>query len=358
MSEAWPAQQARSDSPILIIGTERSGSNLLRLVLNAHPNIAIPHPPHFMRYLAPTAPAYGDLRDERNRRALTRDALTLLRAHIHPWEHPIDEDRVVAAASPTLFGVVSAIYEQYREAEGKPRWGCKSTFMVDYVAEVRAEYPNARFVWLVRDPRDVASSAKRSVFGHCHPFLTAVLWRRQQESALAALERYGPGVVHRLRYEDLVREPAQEIGRLCVFVGEPFEQGMLEYHHGAAARRTARLAESWRNTDQPIAATSVGRYAEALTPTERTQVEMAVGPLLDRLGYPAGMRAAGGCPSPIGLWGRDLALRAKVEYRSIRNDANYLRRRRRDATVHWLRLKAAARISAAAFPKFVRGEAA
>ncbi len=346
MSEASQAQQARSDSPIFIIGTERSGSNLLRLVLNAHPSVAIPHPPHFMRYLAPIAPRYGDLREEPNRRALARDALALLRAHLHPWEHPIDEDRVVAAASSTLFGVVSAIYEQYREAEGKPRWGCKSTFMVDYVPEVLREYPAARFVWLVRDPRDVAASARRSVFGPCHPVLTAMLWRRQQESALAALHRHGDEVVHLMRYEDLVREPAKEIARVCEFIGERYEEGMLDYHRSAAARRTARLAESWANTSRPIATTSVARYRDALTPSERTQVEIAVGPLMDQLGYPAGTAATGRSapgPSPVGLWWRDLALRTAVEYRSFRKDANYLWRWRRDATVRWLYLKAVAR---------------
>jgi len=308
-----------------------------------------------MRYLAPIAPAYGDLRDERNRRALTRDALILLRAHIHPWEHPVDEDRVLAAASPTLFGVVSAIYEQFRQAEGKPRWGCKSTFMVDHIAEVLAEYPAARFVWLIRDPRDVASSAKSSVFGPCHPFLTAVLWRRQQETAHAALEQYGSGVVHQLRYEDLVREPAEEMAGVCKFLDEPYEPGILEYHRSTAARQTARLAESWRNTDRPIAATSVGRYREALSPSERMQVEIAAGPLMERLGYPVGSHAAGRYPaglSLIGLRGRDLALRAKVEYRSVRNDANYLERWRRDATIQGLRLKAGVRASAAAFRRF------
>lgn len=332
----------------MIIGTERSGSNLLRLVLNSHPSIAIPHPPHFMRYLAPLAPAYGDLREEGSRRALTRDALTLLRAHIHPWEHPVDEDLVVATASATLFGVVSAIYEQYRVAEGKPRWGCKSTFMVDHHADVLAEYPDARFVWLVRDPRDVAASAKRAVFGPCHPRLTAELWERQQRCALGALHECGPGVVYLLRYEDLVARPEEEIAKLCTFAGEPFQPEMLDFHRSEAAQRTARLSESWRNTDRPIAAASVGKYQQRLTVAEQRQVERAAGPMMRQLGYPTaeeGTSAPGRRDLAAVVLGRDIALRALVEYRSIRSDANYLRRWRRDATVAWLRLKVAGKTS-------------
>jgi hypothetical protein len=327
----------------MIIGTERSGSNLLRLVLNSHRSVAIPHPPHFMRYLAPLAPAYGDLREERNRRALTRDALTLLRVHIHPWEHPVDEDLVVATASPTLFGVVAAIYEQYRVAEGKPRWGCKSTFMVEHHADVLVEYPDARFVWLVRDPRDVAVSAKRAVFGPYHPRLTAELWERQQRCGLEALNQYGPGVVHLLRYEDLVVRPEEEVAKLCAFAGESFEPEMLAFHRSEAAQRTARLSESWRNTDRPIANASVGQYQQGLTAAEQRQVEHAAAPMMRRLGYPVGDGAyePGPYDRAVVVRGRDIALRALVEYRSIRSDANCLRRWRRDAIVAWLRLKAA-----------------
>jgi Sulfotransferase family len=325
----------------MIIGTERSGSNLLRLILNAHSAIAVPHPPHFMRYLGPLEASYGDLSREDRRRAATRDALRLLRTHIHPWEHPIDEDAVVAAASPTMFGITAAIYEEYRRARGKPRWGCKSTFMVDHVDDVLAEYPAARFIWLVRDPRDVAASAKHAVFGPYHPYLMATLWLRQQQRAQAALDRHGPGVVHRLRYEDLVGRPEQEIDKLCAFLEEPFEPAMVQPHRTGAARRTARLSASWRNTGEPISERSVGRYEKALTPAERRQVERVAGPLMERLGYrtrtdgPLAVR-----PSPLALRTRDARLRVVTEYRSLRNDANHARRWRRDATVRWLWLRA------------------
>ena len=74
-----------SSVPLFIVGTERSGSNLLRVILNSHPNIVIPHPPHIMRYFAPLEARYGDLSDPRNFRRLVDDVLTLVKAHIHPW---------------------------------------------------------------------------------------------------------------------------------------------------------------------------------------------------------------------------------------------------------------------------------
>ncbi|MFI7215852.1 sulfotransferase family protein [Micromonospora maritima] len=333
-------QLVRADSPVLIIGTERSGSNLLRLVLNSHPHITVPHPPHFMHYFASLAPAYGDLRRDRNRRALVRDAQRLLRRHIHPWEHPIDEERVFAQAGPSVFGVVAAFYEEYRRAEGKPRWGCKSTFTVHHVAEVLAEYPRARFIWLVRDPRDVAASAKRSVFNHFHPYRTALLWSRQQELAAAALARHGPEVVHLLRYEDLVADPEPVLRRLCEFLDEPFEPAMLAHHRSPAAQRTARLSQSWHNTDRPINTDSVGRHLRGLSPTESRQVVLAAGPMMRRLGYATEAEdGAARPPSMARVRVHDLALRLRNELRSMRNDRNYRRRLVRDATVAWVRVR-------------------
>ncbi|MFD8722476.1 sulfotransferase family protein [Streptomyces sp. NPDC059629] len=329
--------------PVLIIGTERSGSNVLRLVLNAHPDIAVPHPPHFMRYFGPLADVYGDLAVPANKRRLARDAYALLRRHIHPWEHPIDVERVVQDASPTLFGVVAEFYEQYRRAEGKRRWGCKSTFMVDAVDEVLAERPGARFIWLVRDPRDVAVSATRAVFGPSHPYSMACLWAEQQRRAADAADRLGDEQVLLVRYEDLVARPEKEIIRVCAFLGERPVPEMLAPHRSASARRIAALSESWRNTGRPITTSSVGRYQDALSAGDLRAVECAAAALMPRLGYTPVTGGEDRRPSALGVRWRGTLLRTRIELRSLRHDRNHLLRWRRDLLVRRLRLKAAAR---------------
>jgi len=340
---------ARSSSPIFIIGTERSGSNLLRLMLNSHSRIAIPHPPHFMRYLAPLAHTYGDLASEANRRVLVRDALTLLRRHIHPWPRPIDRERVVRCASPSVFGVVAAIYEEFRLGEGKPRWGCKSTFMVEHVSEVLAEYPDALFIWLVRDPCDVASSAKRAVFGYCCPFRMAQLWNVQQNRAAAALSAWGPQVLHLIRYEDLVTSPATEVARLCAFIGEQVEPAMLVPQRSPEAGQVSGLSESWGSTRGPISARFIGGNRSGLTVRERLQVDNVTMDLKKEFGYDVDPNAAlVRRPSGVETAVRGVLLRARVEYRSLRKDRNCTVRWARDATVRWLLLKSKARQKLAA----------
>ena len=329
-----------SDAPIYIIGTERSGSNLLRLVLNAHSRIAVPHPLHMMRYFAPTEPARGDLGVPAHLARLVDEVLLLKRVHIHPWTTPIDRQRILDEAQPRdTMGVMGAMYEQVREAEGKARWGCKSTFMVHYVDRALARDPQARFVLLVRDPRDVAASSRRSVFSPFHPWLTALLWVEQQELGLALREELGPVQVLLLRYEDLLDQPEASVRQLCEFLDERFEPDMLRFHEGREAQTSAGLSESWQNTGRPVMSNNAGKYREHLDEREVGMVEAACGALMDRLGYPRDQRDSTfepSSPERLQIRLQDLRWRASIELRSLRRDRNHWRRWTRDATMRYL----------------------
>ena len=329
-------------APIFILGTERSGSNLLRLILHAHPRIAVPHPPHVMRYFAPLEAGYGDLSDRGARARLVDDVLWLLRVHIHPWEVEIDRERLVDEADPPdLLGVFLSLYDQYRDGAGKARWGCKSTFVIHHVDRVRAARPAARFVWLVRDPRDVAASSRRSVFSPFHPYLTARLWREQQELGLALERRLPAECVLRVHYEDLLAAPEATVRRLCDFLDEDYLPELLAFHRSDAARTASALSEDWKNTASPVLSHNSGKYRRHLSADEIRLVETAAGPAMSALGYSFDTDA--GAPLPAGLARRagvrlaDARWRAGVELRSLRTDRNHWRRWTRDSVMAWLR---------------------
>jgi len=329
-----------SDAPIYIIGTERSGSNLLRLVLNAHSRIAVPHPLHMMCYFALTEASRGDLREPRVFERLVDEVLLLKRVHIHPWQTPIDRQRIVDEAHPRdAMGILGALYEQVCEAEGKARWGCKSTFMVHHVDRALDRDPAARFVLLVRDPRDVAASSRRSVFSPFHPWLTARLWAEQQDIGLALLDQHGADVVHLMRYEDLLDQPEQSVRQLCGFLDEDFEPGMLRFHEGREAQTSATLSESWQNTAKPVLSNNAGKYRKHLSTDEVRMVEAVGAPLMLRLGYPLdhpdpSFEPSVAARSRIRLM--DLRWWAGIELRSMQRDRNHWRRWTRDATMRYL----------------------
>lgn len=329
-------------SPIFIIGTERSGSNALRILLNAHPNIASPHPPHLLRYLAPIEAAYGDLSIERGLSRLIDDAIWITRWHINPWDSvPSREDVRNLLRSRDVLGVNDAIYQWYARLNRKVRWACKSTFSLYYLRALDAYYyPDARFIWLVRDPRDVVASSKSSVFNPSSALKVAQLWSEQQSIVRRELDGR-EDKIFMLRYEDLAEAPETAAKRICEFIGEPFLPQMLDAFSGHEARKSAKLSNSWANVTRPISNFSVGSHRARLTDSETVCVEALTGRLMAVCGY-----ATNECTSEfrLSLWRIALSefeafiTRLKIEVRSAIYDENFLLRWRRDMLTIYLKV--------------------
>ncbi len=273
-------------NPIFIIGTERSGTNLLRLMLDAHPEIAVPHPPHIVKLFGTLVSRYGDLADDGRFRLLIADVCRMVELHPYPWECRPDRERVFREARDrTLLAVYFAIYDQYREYAGKRRWCCKSTFMIDHVPEILSYFPDARFIFMVRDGRDVAVSAKSSIFNHYHVYYSALRWQREQATGLNWLAALPPEQIMLLKYEELIADPPGEVRRLCSFLGEPFSEGMLEYHRSREAQKSGSLSLSWENTAKPVLRANAEKFRKSLSAGEILLFEAIACRELDRLGY-------------------------------------------------------------------------
>lgn len=273
--------------PVFIIGTERSGTNLLRLMLNAHSNIAVPHPPHIMKFFSPLLPLYGDLKDDRNFRQLIADVCRMVELHPYPWEIRPDRTEVfLKAKERNLLNVYFEVYNQYLGYTGRKRWACKSTFMIEHVEQIRRYYPRASFIYMVRDGRDVAVSAKSSIFNNYHVFYSAQRWKREQEMGLSWLSVLPPDRIMLLKYEDLISDPRSMTKAMCEFLGEEFEEGMLEYHRSAEARKSGGLSVSWENTCRPVMRGNSGKFLRHLEAKEIRLFEAIACDELQRLGYP------------------------------------------------------------------------
>ncbi|MBM3465709.1 MAG: sulfotransferase [Armatimonadetes bacterium] len=320
--------------PFFIVGTERSGSNLLRLVLNAHSRLFVPHPPHVMNFFRPLAPSYGNFYE------MADDVARLVAWHSYPWDvAPSGIDLVRRAPERTLFGLYAAAHELYLAQVGKARWGCKSTFMIHEAQAIFRVYPDARLIFLTRDPRDVAVSARKSVFHFFHPYFVALRWRDEMRLGISLLDS---GRAQVIRYEDLLAAPEDQVRRLCAFLGEGFEDRMLRFFESPEARKSASLCADWRNTDAAILRDNFKKYERELGGQEVALVETVCAVEMARLGYPT---VAAPVPLPDAWrvrWYRvlDFLQRMPVEWKSFRGDRNWWLRLRKNAFVGWLRIKA------------------
>ncbi len=338
-----------NDSPIFIVGTERSGSNLLRLILNEHPSITIPHPPHLLKDLMPLAPRYGDLGADAHFRRLVNDAVTLVDLHFSPWDVRVDREDVFARApGRSVYGVKAAIYDQYRRAKGRRRWGCKSTFVIHYVDQVRSIHSDARFIHLVRDGRDVAVSAKASVFNHFHPHYVARLWAEQQNTAIALSRRLSAAQMLCVRYEDLLDDPARETRRVCGFLGEDYSDSLLDYFKSAEAKRLAAQSRSWENVSKSVLQGNRDKYKRELSAAEIHAFELQAFAPLAHFGYalendPAQLRKESRTPLGAGTrlryWTAEQAMSVRIGAQALLRDRNAFLRLRKSLFLLKLRLQ-------------------
>lgn len=292
---ARSAVRRRAIQPMpVIVGVPRSGTTLLRMMLDAHPALAIPPETGFLPTVARSAS-----------RPQTAGALADLICSSVAWpdfhltEHALRAElgrlRPFSAADG-----VRAFYRLYARRFGKPRWGEKTPGYGGCMAEISAFLPESRFVHLLRDGRDVAVSVRRLWFAPGSDMTTLARdWRDRIETTRAQAAQ----VPHYLEvgYEKLVENPGAVLRRICDFLELEFDPAMLDYPRRAAERlaeheasydprgrlvvgKAARMAQQEWARAAPERS-RIGRWRTELTAEESATFEAAAGPLLRALGY-------------------------------------------------------------------------
>jgi hypothetical protein len=257
-------------------------------MLDNHSQLSGPSAPQLPRILSPLLPYYGDLADNGNLTTLIEDAIEIVRTQPTPWEVDLTVPRVLQALEDrSLWGVIAALYGLNATWHGKTGWVCKSSRLFWSVYAIRHALPAARFVYLARDGRDYAASMHRNAMSPIHPYHVASLWRDEQRACLEVYANLsGTGLVHLVRYEDLVSASEATLRDVCAFLDEPYEPQMLTYYRGEGVRAMAASSVFFRNLDKPVLKNNFGKFKEQLTRAQIELVEATAGSELTLLGYP------------------------------------------------------------------------
>jgi hypothetical protein len=274
--------------PILIVGSTRSGTTLMRSVLSAHSSIAICDGLHYFLEVVHFARRHPDLADPATRDRFF-DWLPRARHASHLVEIlpclPTIRERLAALPAPTYAHYFLLAMQAFAEGRGKSRFGDKTCAHVRYLDALFELFPDARVVHMVRDPRGCVAShlavgwASHEVVSH------AIKWRAKIASFADFVQRR-PELRDQLlevRYEDLALGPEQAVRRVCAFLGEPFEPGMLE-HHRHSGLHVAH--QPWKlGVTRPIYATAVGKWRDVLDPPRIALIERLTEDLMGPYGY-------------------------------------------------------------------------
>jgi hypothetical protein len=232
--------------PLFILGVRRSGTTLLRVILDRHPDLAVPDESYFI----PTLAARHRGRIDASRFCDDVARISTLR----DWGvRPADVGERIRPGAETADGV-AAIFETYAAGRGKPRWGDKTPMYMSRLGLIDRLFPAALLVHVVRDGRDAARSFLEMPAGlvtesWAHPRGVAGFacqWRTEVRAARDLGRRAGPGRYLELRYEELVAHPEETLRTVSAFAGLEFDPAMLAYPGTldlAAKPHQARLAQ-------------------------------------------------------------------------------------------------------------------
>jgi hypothetical protein len=182
---------------------------------------------------------------------------------------------------------IRGVFRLYALEQGKEGYGDKTPMYVLHIRQLGTLFPEARFVHIIRDGRDVARSFMDG--GWADRIEDATLyWKLQVVRGRRAGQRLGPERYREVRYEDLVADPESVLTSICEYLDVAFDPGMLRYQE--SARHWADLSsqpERHRHTLlQPTAGLRDWRHE--MPRRDLAVVELLAGDLLTDLGYELG----------------------------------------------------------------------
>jgi Sulfotransferase family len=252
-----------------IVGCGRSGTTLLRAMLDSHPDVAVPPESHFIPKLIRIP--LGDVGAE----LAGND-------RFQRWGVPAE----TVSGTTDLAGAVRSLYARYADQRGKSRWGDKTGSYAEHMAQIGSLLPESVFVHIVRDGRDVALSFFDASFGPSTPEEAATHWRNRVTMARASGGELGTERYLEVSYESLVAEPESALRQMCEFIDVPYDPLMLDY----PARANDVLAgikapDAHQRLRQPP--TVLRDWRTQMTSDDAMRFQAVAGPTLVTMGYEA-----------------------------------------------------------------------
>ena len=216
-------------NPVFIVGTQRSGTTLLRLILNAHSEIAIPEEANFLMPLLKRKYLRGGLRGD----LLSRIASYLqVNPQFKLWNYD-SSDFILSLRSReniSLRDLVDGLFLSYCRAMNKAGWGDKTPSFFRKLDVILDLFPDARIIHIIRDGRDVFDSWRKMDPTKNYVGVVALEWRYKIWKIEKSLAEIPDGRKMTVRYEDLLEKPRETVSGICDFCGVPFEQGMMNFY--------------------------------------------------------------------------------------------------------------------------------
>ncbi|MBM7623039.1 sulfotransferase [Sporohalobacter salinus] len=280
--------QSLSCNPFFIIGCGRSGTTLLRSILNAHSDISIP--PEFVA-LAELIKTYKNF-NYISWNDLLNMIISVFKStpHFSIWKVELSEiyEQLLDLEQKerTLAKIIDTIYNnflQHNFSQAKI-WGDKTplnTLNIELIDEV---FPDAKYIHLIRNGKDVVSSYLNSTKYVNSVERACARWNKHVSKGLEFKESQNKDEYLEVYYEDLVTNPSQEVEKICNLIGVEFNSTMLNYHDQLSKLDDTK-AEQHKNLHKDINTDSIGKWEKGLNSFQKEKVDKLLTKNLRRLNY-------------------------------------------------------------------------
>lgn len=279
------------DPYLFIVGCARSGTTLVHRIVDAHPEIAITAEMHWISH-------YVNYFKNQNR-LVTPELVSELTRHkrFAQFEIPREQFEALLGSGEALPypTFLNRVFGLYGKIKNKPLVGNKTSGYVRRIPALHALWPQAKFVHIIRDGRDVCLSvlnwkkAERTAGRYASweedpVSTTALWWERKVRKAREDGATLGPGLYHEMHYEDLVEDPERECKRLCEFLGVPYDDAMIRFAEGKTKTDLPNARKTPKKAWLPITS-GMRNWRTEMPATDIQRFEAAAGNLLEELGY-------------------------------------------------------------------------
>lgn len=277
-----------NQKPIFIIGCERSGTTLIRLILHSHPRIALPPQTKFLKKIYKRRLRWRDLRKLKNRRRLADWFTNHFDKRTKLPDLGLNPDVIrleVVASANTLGAAASGVFKLYSSKFDKPRWGDKRPYYIKYLRQLLTLFPDAQIIHVIRDGRDCIASLKNMPWWKQNLPYTILNWQEAIHKGKRARSLLPKEQYFEIRYEDFISHPEKWTREICNFLGETFYPEMLQF------QKTAQIAVPdykmpWHSTTrESLSSAAIGRWQRDLEKWQIGLIEKKVGRELKEWNY-------------------------------------------------------------------------
>lgn len=269
-----------NEKPIFIIGSERSGTNLLRKLLSNHSNISGPKSPHLINTLYKNQRFYGDLNDRKNLKYLFDDFSVLANHQFTGWNIQLDFDEFTPKSHNVFLELLHWFYTQYALYDKKSKYISKELNAHQVLNELVKLYPKSKFIHLVRNPLEQVASWMRTPIFIYNPKIAIQQWVNTQDEILNLACLYPDNIIT-VKYEGIVKSTKETVTRILNFVDESIESNCFENKQRQEGHDWNKL---WENVNKPVG-NNLNKHKEVLSEKDCRLIYAYAGNVMKELGY-------------------------------------------------------------------------